>query len=470
MALVLGVDSSTTSTKVELRDADDGHLYASGRAPHGAGPDPRGDQDPGEWWHSLVEARYTAGGALNVSAVAVAAPSDGLVVVDDEGAVLRPAKIGADTEVLSDAEWLVDELGGDVWSAACGSVPGTASTITKIAWMRRAEPDAYAHIAKVLTPHDWITFRLSRRYVTDRGDASATGFWSPRENRWRPDLLSVVDPAKDWGACLPEVLGPTEPAGDREGVVIAPGTGRNQATALGLGLRPHDVVVSLDRTAGTTCAVRERPTEDPTGAVGGYADATGRFLPLARSFGGMRVVEALAAQLGIDMARLDQLALGSPPGADGVRLVPFGDTGSRIGQPPPAGQLTGLHAGTAQEHVARALVEGVVCALLDGLDRLRAADVPVGGRLYVQGYAAKSHAFQRVLADLSERTVYVPATTDVADTGALGACVQAAAVLHQLDPSELADIWGVQPLRVIEPDFAIDADEIRSDYAAARVA
>jgi xylulokinase len=467
MPLVLGVDSSTTSTKVELRDADDGHLYASGRAPHGAVPDYHGDQDPGEWWHSLVEARYTAGGALNVNAVAVAAPSDGLVVVDDEGRVLRPAKVGAGTEVLSDAEWLVDELGGDVWSAACGSVPGTASTITKLAWLRRTEPAAFARIAKVLTPHDWITFRLSRRYVTDRGDASATGYWSPRENRWRPDLLSVIDPAKDWGACLPEVLGPTEPAGDRGGVVIAPGTGRNQATALGLGLRPHDVVISLDGTAGTACAVRERPTEDPTGAVGGYADATGRFLPLARSFGGMRVVETMAAQLGIDMSFLDLLALGSPPGATGVRLVPFVDTDERIGRPPLSGSLWGLHADAVQEDVARALVEGVVCALLDGLDRLRSADVPVGGRLYVQGFAARSHAFQRVLADLSERPVFVPATTDVADTGALGACVQAAAVLHQVDPTELADAWGLQPARVIEPDFSLDADEIRADYAAA---
>ena len=259
----------------------------------------------------------------------------------------------------SDAEWLVDELGGDVWSAACGSVPGTASTITKLAWLRRTEPAAFARIAKVLTPHDWITFRLSRRYVTDRGDASATGYWSPRENRWRPDLLSVIDPAKDWGACLPEVLGPTEPAGDREGVVIAPGTGRNQATALGLGLRPHDVVVSLDGTAGTTCAVRERPTEDPTGAVGGYADATGRFLPLARSFGGLRVVEALAAQLGIDMTRLDQLALAFAAGRGRACASCRSATReSRVGRRPPAGTLTGLHDGIVQEHIARSARRG----------------------------------------------------------------------------------------------------------------
>jgi xylulokinase len=469
MSLVLGVDSSTTSTTVELRDAEDGHLYGSGRAPHGAVPDLHGDQDPGDWWHSLVEARYSAGGALNVNAVSVAAPSDGLVVVDDAGDAVRPAKVGADAETLRDAEWLVDELGGEVWSAACGSVPGASSTIAKLAWLRRTEPGVFDRVAKVLTPHDWITFRLSRRFVTDRGDASSTGYWSPRENRWRPDLLSVVDPAKDWGACLPDVLGPTEPAGDREGVFIAPGTGRNQATALGLGLRSHDVVVALD-TAGTVCAVRERPTEDPTGAVGGLADATGRFLPLARGCGGVHAIAALAAQLGIDMTRLDQLALGSPPGARGVRLVPFDAAEHRADRRPVEGRLTGLRADTTPEDVARALVEGVVCALLDGLDRLRSADVPVGGRLFVQGYAARSHAIQRALADLSERTVYLPPTTDVADTGALGSCVQAAAVLYQVDPVELADVWGLQPTRVIEPDFGVDADAIRADYTVPRAA
>ena len=106
-----------------------------------------------------------------------------------------------------------------------------------------------------------------------------------------------------------------------------------------------------------------------------------------------------------------------------MRLVPFDDTEEHVGCRPPPGRLTGLRADTTQEDVARALVEGVVCALLDGLDRLRAADVPVGGRLFVQGYAARSHAMQRALADLSERTVYLPPTTDVADTAALG-CVR----------------------------------------------
>ena len=118
-----------------------------------------------------------------MSAVAVAAPSDGLVVLDAGGNALRPAKVGADLDASVDAEVLVDELGGpDAWSAACGSVPDPSYPIAKLAWLRRVEPDVFARVAKVLTPHDWLTFRLARRFVTDRGDASTTGYSvAPRE-------------------------------------------------------------------------------------------------------------------------------------------------------------------------------------------------------------------------------------------------------------------------------------------------
>ena len=188
-------------------------------------------------------------------------------------------------------------------------------------------------------------------------------------------------------------------------------------------------------------------------------------MPLARSFDGMRVVAALSSQLGIDLDRLDHLALGAPAGAGGVRLAPFLDAEERVGRRTPRGRLTGLHVDIEQEHVARALVEGVACVLLRALDDLRTADVPVGGRLVVVGYAARSHAFQRVIADLAGRPVFVPATADLAETGALGACVQASAVLHEVDPTLVADAWGLGPARMIEPDFEVDALEIRADYA-----
>lgn len=464
MVLVLGVEMSALSTKVEVRDADDGKLIVSGQAPHEGGRSGRGEYDPRDWWQAIVEARKDAGGALGVTAIAVAAQSDGVIVMDDDGRVLRPALVGADEQLQIDADWLVHDFGGpQMWAAACGAVPDATHAVVKLASLHHHEPELFRQIGKVLLPHDYLTYRMVKRFVTDRGDASATGYWSPRENRWRADVLRIVDEGVDWGRCLPEVLGPIEPAGDREGVVVAPGTGSQPAAALGIGMRPRDVVVALDRS-GTCFALRERLTEDPTGRVADRADATGRFLPTTRTFRARDVMETMAAQVGIDVGHIDQLALSAPAGAGGVRFVPYREADALTGRSAQTGYLAGMHAGITQEHVARALVEGVVCGLLEALDAFADAGVPVDGRMWVVGSAARSNAFQRVVADLTGRPVSVPR---VADAVCLGATIQAAAVFHQRSPDDVADAWGVGSVRDVEPDLRVDAAQIRADYANA---
>jgi xylulokinase len=461
--LVLGVDSSPHATTVELRDSDDGKLFGSGRVPHPPESIGAADQDPTIWWQALVEARHDAGGALGVASVAVAAQQPGLVVLDEGGRLVRPARVRGDAAATADAERLVEALGPEEWAAACGSVPAPSFTISKLAWLRRTEPDAFARIAAVLQPHDWLTYRLSRRAVTDRGDASGTGYWSPREERWRPDLLELVEPEKNWAACLPKVLGPSEPAGDREGVVIAAGTGDAMGAALGLALEPHDVVVDLG-PSGKVFSVRERPTEDPSGSVIGLADATGRFLPLVESLDVASIIESFAGVLGVDRGRFDQLALGAPVGAGGLVLVPALQ-GRLSGHAIDAGGvLSGIRADLTPELVARAVVEGVACAILDAIDALRAADVPVGGRCYLMGHGARSHAMQGALADLGGRPISVPK----GDRVATGACVQGAAVLLGLSPTEVAGAWQLHDAREVEPTTNVDAEAIRAAYRDAR--
>ncbi|TML63164.1 MAG: xylulose kinase, partial [Actinobacteria bacterium] len=255
MSLVLGIDSSTQATTVEVRDADTGKLVASGRNPHPPTTPPRSEQDPTAWWEALEPLLRD-----DVGAVSVAAQQHGLVALDDRRALIRPAKLWNDTESAADAGWLLKQLGGAVpWAAACGSVPVAAFTITKLSWLHRTEPDAFARLAHVLLPHDWLTFRLAGELVTDRGDASGTGYWSPAEDRWRFDLLGIVDGDRDWEPMLPRVLGPTAAAGEWRGAVVGPGTGDNMAAALGIGMQPGDVAVSIG-TSGTVFAVSDRPT------------------------------------------------------------------------------------------------------------------------------------------------------------------------------------------------------------------
>src|SRR5215467_13924023 len=198
MPVVLGVDSSTQSTKVELRDAESGALLASGRAPHPPTTPPRSEQDPATWSDALQRAVRDARAAstrdLDIDAVAVGGQQHGLVVLDDTNAVVRPAKLWNDTESAPDAEWLVKQLDGpEAWAAACGSVPVAAFTIAKLSWLHRSEPEAWARLARVCLPHDWLNLQLSGAFVTDRGDASGTGYFDPVANTYRDDLLAIVD-------------------------------------------------------------------------------------------------------------------------------------------------------------------------------------------------------------------------------------------------------------------------------------
>jgi xylulokinase len=475
VALVVGVDSSTQSTKLEARDATTGELVAGARAPHPPTSPPRSEQDPAAWWDALVRAR----GELEagpVDAVAVAGQQHGMVVLDATGDVVRPAKLWNDTESAPDAAALVERLGAGAWSEATGLVPVASYTVTKLAWLQRCEPASWARLAQVLLPHDWLNLRLTGQAATDRGDASGTGYWSPAAGGWRPDLLAqLLGGDRDWDAALPEVRGPAEPAGqvwaeaaDLFGpAVVGPGTGDNMAAALGLGLAPGDVAVSVG-TSGTVFTVSDVPVADREGIVAGFADATGRFLPLVCTLNAARVLDTVARLVGADHDRLDALALAAPPGARGLTLLPYLDGERTPNRPDATGTLAGLRTLHEPADLARAAVEGVAHGLLDGLDAMVDQGLAPAGRLVLTGGGARSRALQQVLADLSGRPVEVHTR---GETVARGAAVQAAATLAGTDPAEVAAAWRPPPDAVVDPGAAVDGgtrSALRAAYHALR--
>jgi xylulokinase len=470
MPLVAGVDSSTQSTKVELRDADSGVLVATGRGAHPPTSPPRSEQSPLAWWSALDTALAACGAHIaDVAAISVAGQQHGLVTLDGAGAPVRPAKLWNDTESAAEAAALVARMGAGWWAAATGSVPVAAFTVTKLAWLADHEPDAFARIARVGLPHDYLSWRLSGAWATDRGDASGSGWWSPAENRYRDDVLALVGASPAW---LPEVLGPLDPAGAvaggnrlPAGALVGPGTGDNMGAALGLGLRAGDAVISVG-TSGTAYAVSATPTADVSGAVAGFADATGQYLPLVCTLNATKVTDAVAALLGVDRATFDRLALAGPPGSGGLVVLPYFDGERTPNRPDATGVMAGLRPGVTREQVARAAVEGVICGLLDGVDALVAAGVAVSGRLYLVGGGARSAAYRQVLADLAGRPVTVPHEDEVVATGA---CVQAAAVLHRRAPAGVAAAWGLGAGTLVEPSAgAAAAAEVRAAYGAVR--
>jgi xylulokinase len=451
--LVAGVDCSTQSTKVLVCDADTGAIVRSGSAPH---PDAT-EVDPAVWASALRTA--TADGLLDdVAAIAVGGQQHGMVALDEAGEVVRPALLWNDTRSAGAATDLIAELGGpEKWADAVGSVPVASFTVTKLRWLATHEPASAERVARVLLPHDWVTAQLSTDGVaaarTDRGDASGTGYWSPATGEYRTDLLRLAFGRE---VALPPVAGPAAPVGrTASGAVLGPGTGDNMAAALGLGQVTGDVAVSIG-TSGVVAAVAEAPTADAAGLVAGFADATGRFLPLVCTLNAARVFSTFATLLGVDVARFDELAL-STPDSGGLVLLPFLDGERTPDLPDARGLLTGLtRANATPATLARAAVEGLLCGLADGLDALRAQGVPIRRAMLVGG-GARSAALRALAPSILGVPVVLPAPAEYV---ALGAARQAA---WTLAGTPEPPTWSVP---VTELPAAPPAAAVRDAYAA----
>ncbi|MFD2093700.1 xylulokinase [Blastococcus deserti] len=462
MTLVGGVDTSTQACKVVVRDAATGKLVREGRAGHPPGT----EVDPAAWEAALRQAVTEAGGLDDVAAVAVGGQQHGMVCLDEDGEVVRPALLWNDTRSAGAAADLIAELGPGkagrtAWAEAVGVVPVASFTVTKLRWLAEHEPENAARTVAVCLPHDWLTWRLAGSpgldtLVTDRGDASGTGYWSASSGEYRMDLL---ERALGRTAAVPRVLGPAEAAGTATtGAVLGPGTGDNAAAALGLAAEPGDVVLSIG-TSGVVSIVSEAPAVDPTGTVAGFADATGRFLPLVATLNAARVLDATARLLGVDHAELSRLALSAPAGAGGLVLVPYLEGERTPDRPRSTGAVHGLTLATADPaHLARAAVEGLLCGLADGLDAVAAGATPVR-RVFLVGGGARSEAVRRLAPAILGVPVLVPPPGEyVAD----GAARQAAWVLSG---GETPPSWGTAGTEVYEAD---PVPHVRERYAEVR--
>jgi xylulokinase len=453
MTLVAGVDSSTQSCKVVVRDLATGTLVRRGSAPHPDGT----EIDPAHWETALHAAISAAGGLDDVAAVSVAGQQHGAVCLDEDGRVVRPVLLWNDTKSAAAADDLVREIGAQAWVDSTGSVPVASFTVTKLRWIAEHEPANAARIASVCLPHDWLTWRLAgstdpAAIVTDRSDASGTGYFDPVSDTYVESLLVR---ALGHAVSLPRVL---PPGGRIEAgrFVIGAGCGDNAGAALGVDAGT-DSVVSLG-TSGTAFAMSEVCARDTSGQVAGFADATGRFLPLVCTLNAARVLDATAAMLGVGHAALSDLALSAPAGAGGLVMVPY-LAGERTPNLPDAtGGLLGItNTNGTPANIARAAVEGMLCGLADALDALVAQGHTVSAVRLIGG-AAASAAVQRIAPAVFGVAVTVPEPGEyVAD----GAARQAAWALTGAPPQ-----WGLDAEPVVRE--AGPTPWVRERYAEAR--
>ena len=438
MTLVAGVDSSTQNCKVVVVDAATGATVREGRAPHPGGA----EVDPEEWLRALKSAIEQAGGLDDVAAMSIGAQQHGMVVLDNEGRVIRPALLWNDTRSAQAARDLTAEFPDIV--ERTGSLPVASFTSTKLRWLRDAEPENARRVAAVALPHDWLIWRMRgfgpadaasggpqlHELTTDRSDASGTGYWNPATGDYDEQLLAAS--IGHAGTIVPRVLGPGASPGSVAlgGPIMAAGAGDNAGAALGLGARPGDVVVSIG-TSGTVFAVTEQPSREPTGTIAGFADASGNYLPLVATLNAARVLDSIADLLGVSLDELGVLALSAEPGCSGLVLQPFFEGERTPNRPDATATLFGMTlASTSRENLARAAIEGLLCGLADGVDALIKNGV-VANRIMLIGGAAQNSAVAEIAAQVFAAPVVVPRPAEYV---ALGAAVQAAWALTGTRP------------------------------------
>jgi xylulokinase len=454
--LVAGVDSSTQSTTVVVVDAGTGATVASGTAPHVVtGTDGARETDPELWWTALRDALAATGRAADIAAISVAAQQHGLVVLDEQGRPLRPAVLWNDTRSGPQTARLVAALGREAWAARIGSVPVPSLTVTRWAWLRETEPRVADATRAIRLPHDFLTERLCGRGVTDRSDASGTGWWSTASGAYDEGVLAMRDVQLD-PAMLPEVLPPDGVAGQVRqaaaaflgipgGIPVGPGSGDNAGAALGLGLTPGAPVISLG-TSGVAYAVSVARPVDPSGIVAGFADASGHFLPLTATLNCTLAVDRVATWLGLDR---DATAP-----SDGVVVLPWFDGERTPDLPDAQAAILGLRHDTTPGAILGATYEGAVVGLLEALDAISACSDPLApsAPLVLIGGGARGSTWRETVRRLSGRAVVVPADPDLV---ARGAAAQAAAALTGTDPIGVQSGWATTDRIVLDP-IAVD--------------
>ncbi|WP_193613925.1 xylulokinase [Nocardioides lijunqiniae] len=454
MALVLGVDSSTQSTKAVLVDAADGTVVAERSAPHPDGT----EVDPRAWLAAYDDA--TVGLAERADALAVGGQQHGMVALGDDGEPVRDALLWNDTRSAEAARTLVEEMGGsEACASAVGSVLVASFTATKLRWLRDHEPDAAARVREVLLPHDYVSRHASApgtAAFTDRGDASGTGYFDATSGDWRPDLAAAAlghEPA------LPRVAPDGSAAAETAaGQVVGPGTGDNMAAALGMGLGPGDVLISIG-TSGVASAVSATPVADGTGTVTGFADAQGRYLPMVTTMNAARILALQARWLGVDLDALADLAMGSEPGARGVTVLPYYGGERTPNRPSAVGTWTGLTETTTREDLARAAFEALLCSLADAVDHLAATTGDRPRRVLMVGGATRSAAVRALAPAILGRPVTLPPPGEYV---ARGAARQAAwALSGESAPPD----WALADTVELEAD---PTPRVRETYAALR--
>ncbi|SDT60743.1 xylulokinase [Pseudomonas prosekii] len=482
--LFLGIDCGTQGTKAIILDAVNGQVLGLGAAAHTliSGANGRREQDTSQWLEAFALATRRALLAANVDGqkilgVGVSGQQHGLVLLDGEGQVLRPAKLWCDTESTPENDRLLANLGGESGSLErLGVVIAPGYTVSKLLWTKEQHPDIFARIAQILLPHDYLNYWLTGRSCSEYGDASGTGYFNVRTRQWDLQILREIDPSGRLEAALPELIDAHQPVGAilpgiaaqlgiNPHALVASGGGDNMMGAIGTGnIQPGAITMSLG-SSGTVYAYSEQPTVSPDASVATFCSSSGGWLPLICTMNLTNATGVIRELFELDIERFNERVEQAPIGADGVCMLPFLN-GERVPALPHAtGSLLGLTMTNLTEaNLCRAAVEGTTFGLRYGLDLLRQNGLQSRSICLIGG-GSKSPVWRQIVADIMNTPVIC---TEQSEAAALGASIQAAWCHASAngDASRLAELCE----RCVKLDPASETLPIAANVAAAQQA
>jgi len=440
--LFLGIDCGTQGTKAIILDAVSGEVLGLGAAAHTliSGANGRREQNTDQWLEAFASATRDALLAANVDGreilgIGVSGQQHGLVLLDDQGKALRPAKLWCDTETTAENDRLLKHLGGEKGSLErLGVVIAPGYTVSKLLWTKEQHPDVFSRIAHVLLPHDYLNFWLTGRRCSEYGDASGTGYFNVRNRQWDLQLLRDIDPTGRLQAALPELIDSHQAVGTilpsiaahlgiNPDALVSSGGGDNMMGAIGTGnIQPGAITMSLG-SSGTVYAYAEQPTVSPQDSVATFCSSSGGWLPLICTMNLTNATGVIRELFDLDIETFNQLVAQAPIGAEGVCMLPFLN-GERVPALPHAsGSLSGLTmTNLTRSNLCRAVVEGTTFGLRYGLDLLRQNGLQSRSICLIGG-GSKSAVWRQMVADITATPVIC---TEQSEAAALGAAIQAA--------------------------------------------
>ncbi|HWX19270.1 MAG TPA: xylulokinase [Candidatus Binatia bacterium] len=438
--LLVGIDSGTQSTKVLVVDARDGKVLASAAQEYDLIPGlPPGakEQHPHTWREATASGirralRQAKAVAAEVKAIGVSGQQHGFVPLDQDGEVIRPAKLWCDTSTAPECEEIMEKLGGYKKTIrALGNAVLPGFTASKILWLKKHEPKNYQRLAAVLLPHDYLNFWLTGEKTMEYGDASGTALLDVRKRKWAPAVLDAIDP--ELAAKLPPLLASDQPAGMLQastakqldlipGVLVSAGGGDNMMGAIGTGNTRAGVITASFGTSGTIYACAEKPVIDPEGEIAAFCDSTNRWLPLLCTMNVTVATEMVREDFEWTYERYAAESARVPAGSNGLLLLPYFEGERTPNVPDGTGVWFGVNKKTFEAgHFARAAMEGVTLGMNYGLRRLAELGVKPT-QIRATGGGAKSKIWRQIMADIFNTEVV---TLKVSEGAAYGAALQA---------------------------------------------